>query len=98
MADGALDHISIIFEQEAGKVPGAWCCSLAHLLGMVIRDKGEHYTRLLLTRRAFLSEETVPSNAFFAKVDSAEVVCSICGEKKVWRLGDDYIRRLRRKR
>lgn len=84
----------------AGSVKTPWLCPNGHLLGIIAREKsdGLNVTRLYLLRKAYTPQEIVPEPMLFAKVDAAEVGCSICGATRKWMPGQEFIERLQNRR
>jgi hypothetical protein len=83
---------------QAKALAFAWRCENGHILGVVFREKTGHagtIPRLMLFRGALEPEEPANHAVPFAKVDSAEVVCGICGERKTWAPGDDFVEMLK---
>jgi len=84
---------------QARALSNAWHCQQGHILGVVIREKVHEHTlpRLMLFRGALEPNEPANHAVPFAKMDGGEVVCGICGERKVWHPGDDFIESLKGK-
>jgi len=63
-----------------------WKCSLGHVLGVIIRESvhGKTVPRLMLFRGALDPDEPAKNAIPFAKIDSGDAVCGICGEHKSW--------------
>jgi hypothetical protein len=78
-----------------------WKCTQGHIMGVIERVKTDHKStrpRLVLFRGALEPEEPANHAVPFAKVDSAEVVCGICGEIRTWFPGDEFIEILKGKK
>ena len=85
----------------AKALAGIWTCSMGHIMGVVIREKHHHdhtVPRLMLFRGALEPDEPANHAVPFCKLDAGEVVCGICGEKKSWHPGDDFIEILKGKK
>lgn len=82
----------------AGAIANAWRCPNGHLLGVVTKRNsagGGRVNRLLVFARAYDDTEQIFAGAGRCFIDSGTILCSKCGAEKEWRLGDDYLERLR---
>ena len=83
---------------KARALAGRWVCANGHIMGVVMREKVHHehtVPRLMLFRGALMPDEPANNAIPFAKIDGGEVVCGLCGERRTWHPGDDYIESLK---
>lgn len=77
-----------------------WLCPNGHLMGLITRKRvaGGNISRLYVLRLAYHMNQVVPENMLFAIIDSGTVSCSICGQAREWRPGDDFLTRIQARR
>ena len=86
---------------QARALANAFKCEQGHILGVVIREKVHHehtIPRLMLFRGALMPDEPANNAIPFAKIDGGEIVCGLCGARRVWHVGEDYIEGLKGKK
>ena len=73
-------------------------CENGHILGVIVREKVHHdhtVPRLTLFRGALDPSEPANHAIPFAKIDGGEILCGLCGSRRFWHPGQDYIESLK---